>query len=103
MTPTPKPIEIHDSTSQRRFEAPVGDSLAMAFYEIRGKTIVFTHTEVPEAARGHGIGSQLVVAALESARQRGLTVTPQCPMFAAYMKKHPETQDILSDEGRAMM
>ena len=37
-----------------------------------------THTYVPAEARGAGIASQLTVAALELARQRGWVVRPVC-------------------------
>ncbi|MGI9027117.1 MAG: GNAT family N-acetyltransferase [Burkholderiaceae bacterium] len=49
------------------------------------------------------MGSQLVRAALQSARDRGLDVVPQCPMFAAYMRSHQETQDLLTPAGRAQL
>ena len=56
---------------------------------------MFTHTEVPEAHEGQGIGTALIEHALASARERGLKVIPICPFFAAYMKKHSEVQDLL--------
>ena len=61
------------------------------------------HTVVPEPLRGRGIATQLVVAALASVRERGLKVIPQCAVFEAYMRKHPETQDLLAPEGRAQL
>jgi predicted GNAT family acetyltransferase len=56
---------------------------------------MFTHTEVPPAHEGQGIGSALIRFALASARERGLHVIPICPFFAAYIKKHSEEQDLL--------
>ena len=71
----------------------------------------FTHTVsangaliiVPEALRGQGVATQLVLAGLASARERGLQVIPQCPVFAAYMRSHPDTHDLLADQGRALL
>ena len=42
-----------------------------------------------------GFGKALIIAGLAAARARGLKVIPICPFFAAYMKKHPEVQDLL--------
>ena len=57
---------------------------------------MFTHTFVPEAQRGHGVGSRLVEAGLAAARERGLKVDPQCPLFADYIARHPETRDLVA-------
>lgn len=75
----------------------------MAIYELTGEVITFIHTIVPEALRGHGIATQLVLAGLASARERGLKVIPRCPVFAAYMRGHPETHDLLAQEGRTLL
>ncbi len=88
-------ITVKDNPDAHRFEADVDGAQAIAMYEIDGDTITFLHTEVPQALRGRGIGSQLVEAALEAARGRGLRVVPQCPMFAGYIEAHPDTQDLL--------
>ena len=87
---------IVDNRERHRFEANLGDgSLAVAEYTLPAGKIVFTHTEVPAAHEGHGIGSALIRFALASARERKLQVIPICPFFAAYIKKHVEEQDLL--------
>ena len=97
-------MTVHDNPARSRFEypSPQGEP-AVAEYLLRGDTITFTHTRVPEALRGQGIATQLVLAGLASARARGLRVVPQCAMFAGYMRKHPETHDLLTGEGRALL
>ena len=64
---------------------------------------MFTHTEVPQAHEGKGIGTILIKAALASARQRGLQVIPICPFFASYMRKHPDFQDLLDPSYRKIL
>lgn len=96
-------ITLTDHPDAQRFEADVDGAQAFATYQMDAKTMTFTHTEVPEALRGRGIGSQLVKAALQAARDGGLHVVPQCPMFAAYMRAHPETQDLLTPAARAQL
>jgi len=87
---------IRDNAGKRRFEADLGDgSLAIADYEMGDGKIVFTHTKVPPAHEGKGIGSALIRFALRSAQARGLAVVPICPFFATYMRKHHEERDLL--------
>ena len=89
-------IIIRDNAGKHRFEADLGDAIAIAEYNLLSHAIMFTHTEVPDAYEGRGIGTRLVEFALASARDRGLQVIPICPFFAAYMKAHPEVQDLLT-------
>lgn len=94
--PDPVRYAIRDNVEKHRFETDLGDgSFAVAEYNLLHGKIVFTHTEVPPAHEGQGIGSALIRFALASARERGLEVIPICPFFAAYIKKHGEEQDLL--------
>lgn len=98
---TPPNLIIQDNPEKHRFETDLGDgSFAIAEYRLRDGKIVFTHTEVPPAHEGKGIGSALIRFALASARDRGLEVVPICPFFRAYIVKHPEVQDLLDPEWR---
>ena len=87
---------IRDNVDKHRFEADLGDGMAIAEYNLLSHAIMFTHTEVPEAHEGQGIGTKLIEYALAAARERGLQVIPICPFFAAYMKKHEDVQDLLT-------
>jgi predicted GNAT family acetyltransferase len=92
---------VRDNPEKRRFEIDLGDgSFAIAEYTLPAGKIMFTHTEVPEAHGGKGLGTLLIRTALASARKRGLKVIPICPFFAAYIQKHPEEQDLLDDAWR---
>jgi predicted GNAT family acetyltransferase len=102
-TPAPD-LVIRDNPAKHRFEADLGDgSLAIAEYTLPEGKIVFTHTQVPPAHEGKGIGSALIRFALGAARDRGLQVIPICPFFAAYMKKHGEVQDLLDPAYRNVL
>jgi predicted GNAT family acetyltransferase len=83
-------MDIKDNVEESRFQVEVEGNLAVAEYVLDGKTITFTHTVVPAALEGRGIGSALAKAALTSARERGLAVVPQCPFIRGYLEKHPE-------------
>ena len=96
-------IAVQDNSAASRFEASVSGHTAVAQYEIRPGVITFTHTRVPESLRGKGIANELAKVALASARERGLLVIPKCSFFASYMRRHPETQDLLAPEGRPLL
>ncbi len=81
-------IEVKNNQGAHRFEAQVDGGMAVAAYELSGRDIVFTHTEVPEQSRGEGVGDALAKAGLDWAREQGLTVVPDCPFIAAYMTRH---------------
>ncbi|MDH7974071.1 GNAT family N-acetyltransferase [Sphingomonas sp. AR_OL41] len=87
---------VRDNKAEQEFELVVDGHRALAAYQLEGDTIVFTHTVVPKAIEGRGVASTLIRAALDSARDQGLKVVPQCPFVAAYMKRHPETRDLLA-------
>jgi predicted GNAT family acetyltransferase len=99
--PGPSAFVVVDNADRHQFEIDLGGGeLAIAQYVLRGGRIVFTHTEVPQSHEGQGLGSVLVRAALASARERKLKVVPLCPFVAAYIKDHPEEQDLLDDPSR---
>lgn len=73
-----------------RYEMETEHGQAVAVYVQQGDRLVFTHTEVPAADEGRGIGSRLVRAALDDARQRGFKIVPACSFVAAFVRRHPE-------------
>ena len=85
---------VHDEGRQC-FEAVVDGRRSVCAYRLQGDTMVITHTEVPPALQGRGIAAALVAAALAHARERGLRVRPLCSYVAVYMRRHPETLDLL--------
>lgn len=92
---------VRDNRAKHRFEIGLGDgSFAIAQYRLAPGKITFTHTEVPPRHEGRGLGTQLIKAGLGAARAGRLKVVPLCPFFAAYIRKHPEEQDLLDDEER---
>ena len=95
---------IRDNAEKHRFEADLGDgSFAIAEYNLLHGKVAFTHTEVPPAHEGQGIGSSLIRFALKQARERALQVIPICPFFAAYIKNHKEEQDLLDPAFRKVL
>jgi predicted GNAT family acetyltransferase len=94
MTP-PAFTAVHNAAASR-FEIAVDGHLGLIDYRLHDGVMRLTHTEVPPALEGRGIAGALVRSALEHARAQGLKVDPQCSYAAAYMRRHPETQDLLA-------
>ena len=91
----PDELTVTDNTDANRYEVTVNGYTAHADYHLHGATITFTHTEVPKELEGGGVGSKLARFALDDSRARGRTVIAKCPFIAAYIRRHPEYQDLL--------
>lgn len=83
----------HD-TGAHRFNTVVDGQTAYVEYALTGEVMTLTHTIVPSAIGGRGIASDLVKAALDSARAQGLQIVPQCSYASDWMRKHPDYQDL---------
>ncbi|MBB6146225.1 hypothetical protein HNQ77_004197 [Silvibacterium bohemicum] len=92
----PAPIKVTNNQQSSRFESEAEGHTAVLAYEIGGNRITLTHTRVPEAIAGRGIGTALVEAALSFAREHHFQVEPQCPFAAKYFAGHPEYQSLLA-------
>ena len=92
---------LKDNEARSRYEFDLGGHTAYIDYEKDNGTIVLTHTFVPEAYEGRGVGAQLVAAALADIRRQGLKVVPQCSFVAVYIKRHPEKIDMVSETAGA--
>lgn len=87
--------KITVNEAENQFELKLDSGLALIGYELSGNTISIMHTEVPEAAEGQGIGSQLAKFALDYAREKALKVKVYCQFVKVYLQRHPEYQDII--------
>ena len=67
-----------------------------AFVERRGRTVIFTHTEIDDAYGGKGLGGQLARAALDDVRAHGEQVIARCEFIRGWIDKHPDYQDLLA-------
>ncbi len=88
-------LEIVNNEADHRFEAQVGEYLAVIDYILKAEYIVYTHTGVPDEIGGQGIAGKMAHTVLEYARDNDLQVVPQCPFVAAYIRRHPEYQSLV--------
>lgn len=87
--------EISHNQEKQRFELAVDGNLAVLTYMLHGELITFTHTLVPPAIAGRGIGSKLVETGMNYARDKGLRVRSTCWFVSKYIRHNPQYQDLL--------
>lgn len=87
---------VEHEPARQRFVARVDGLDCVADYRLADGVMWMTHTGVPHALEGRGIAARLVAAALAWARQQGLKVEPSCSYVAVYMRRHPDTLDLLA-------
>jgi len=75
--------EVRNNETANQYELEMDGRLALAAYRLRDGRITFTHTEVPEALEGQGIGSRL-------------KVVPACAFVKHYIDTHAKEQDLLA-------
>ncbi len=87
---------IHNDDAASRFETTVDGHTAHVEYRRTGDTIELTHTIVPPAIEGRGIGTSLAEYALAFARTNSLKVIPTCAFISAHIAAHPEHADLVA-------
>ena len=65
-------------------------------YRRQHDVLTFTHTEVPGALQGQGIGSRLVGLALDDVRRQGQKIVPRCWFVASFVANNPQYRDLLA-------
>ena len=85
-------IPVTNNPEKSRFEFVVGEDIAFLDYELEGDTIRYTHTEVPPALQGNGLGKKLAFAVLDYAQNNNLEVEAICPVVIKAVKENPKYQ-----------
>ena len=89
-------MQIRNNEAESRFESEVDGKLSFVEYKMAPHRIILVHTEVPEELSGRSIAQEMAKTALDYARQNNLHVVALCSYIAAYIKRHPESQDLLA-------
>jgi uncharacterized protein len=87
---------IVDNLAGQRYEMIVEGLTCYLAYQRADGLLTFLHTVVPDALSGRGFAAQLTQRALQDARANGEKVIPRCSYSAAYIRKHPEYQDLVA-------
>ena len=86
---TMNPIITLD-VGERRFTATSELLTASLRFRQREDRFIIEHTDVPSELSGHGLGGELVTAAIEYASLHGYHVLPLCPFAHAWLRTHPD-------------
>lgn len=57
--------------------------------------IIIDHTEVNSEFKGKGVGKQMVLSAVDFARDKGISIIPLCPFARSVFDKHEDLRDVL--------
>jgi predicted GNAT family acetyltransferase len=95
-------VTVSDNPEELRYELRVDGALVgeIRYRRSDEETVLLVHTDVDPSREGEGLGAVLVRGALDDIRARGQRVVPFCPFVAAYIRHHPEYNDLVttSDE-----
>jgi len=90
--------EVTDNPDRNRYEIREDGRLAgFSRYRDEDGVRVFMHTEIHSDFEGKGLGQVLAQEALEDVRRQGRRVIAECPFISAYIRDHPEVQDLLEE------
>ena len=87
---------VRDVAERSRFELEEGGRLAYADYRREGDVLAIPHVYADPTLRGGGAAGRLMQGVADHARAGGLRIRPVCPYAAAWMRRHPETADLLA-------
>ena len=91
----PNEFNVIHNTEHKRFQVQLDEHIAELTYHLNGNIIIFTHTGVPSAWGGRGIGSLLVKTGLEYAKKNDLKVQTLCWFVDGYIQRHTEYQYLM--------
>ena len=89
---------IHDEEDLRFYAVIAGDEAELTYTYPESGVMDFDHTFVPEGGRGKGYADQLVQTGLDYARSKNYQIVPSCPVVGAYIKRHPDYEDLVQPE-----
>lgn len=88
-------IPLHDNKREQQFEMKFENHQAVIEYETEGNIISLLHTGVDPELEGKGAGTAIVEKVLNHIREKDMQLIPLCPFVVAYIKRHPEWEDII--------
>lgn len=88
--------EFINNKEKSQYELRIDGQVARIEYTItQDGDIILTHTEVPRALKGKGIGTRLVEKAFADIEREKLHLVPLCPFTASIVKDNPKWAHIV--------
>ena len=89
-------VAIVRNEADNRFETTVDGALCVLDYTFADGVLAIDHVIVPPEVGGRGIAGSLVRTALDTAREQGWRVIPNCTYAAAWIERHPGYLDLVN-------
>ncbi len=86
---------VHDKAKQQ-FRLTVDQHIALVDYVMHGDKLMLTHSEVPVALRGQGVGKVLVDETFAYLRDHRLRAQAVCSYIRLVAQRDPQWQGIVS-------
>lgn len=90
--------QVNDNDSKKgHFKATEGGLQAglMTYVYAGPQKIIIDHTEVDPDFEGQGVGKNMVMAAVEFARENNIKILPLCPFAKSVFNRSPDIADVL--------
>jgi hypothetical protein len=89
-------LTVGEDRDARRFELTDPDQAVVghASYSVDGDTVVIDHVQTAPEHRGNGYAARLMAGLLDQLRATDRRVVPVCSYAVAYLRDHPEHQDL---------
>ncbi|WP_185097239.1 GNAT family N-acetyltransferase [Chryseobacterium sp. Leaf180] len=92
-------IDVKQNNNEKNgsFEASVdGKKAGLITYTWAGEDrFIIDHTEVEDEFGGQGVGKEMLIKAVDFAREKGVKIIPLCPFAKATFHKNKDLQDVL--------
>lgn len=90
-------LEVVNAPEEHRYELRLdGERVGLADYSVRNGVMTIPYVETEPAHRGKDFAARLMAGVLDDIRARQLTVQPTCSYAVAYMRRRPETHDLMA-------
>lgn len=98
-----KGVLMEYKISENKIELLSDDGAAIAeldfpYYRGSSRTVEITHTYVHESLRGQGIAGIMMDKLIEELIRTGRRARPVCSYAVKWLEKHPEHQELISNE-----
>src|SRR5260221_13648946 len=90
-------VTVTDRPNELGYDIEVdGEVAGFLLYRVGPGVLERVHPDVDPKWEGKGVGGALVKGALDDIRARDLKIRPFCPFVRAYLRRHPEYQDLVA-------
>ncbi len=87
----------HDVENEKFYLVEDGFESYLEYRKVGEYVLNLVHTYTPIELRGRGIAGKIVSYALDYARENGFKIIPGCSYVRAFIQRHTEYEDLVSE------